>query len=367
MKNLILLIFIVNPYISCFSQGDTIKTYIFIGHPRSDEEQGERVLKTVEIIDYSKYDLLLLGGDLTWNTSKENSTLEYCDEIFNLGDENTHWALGNHDVSNVNSILEFTKKPRYYAFGKNNITFLVLDTELDSPDIKGDQLKLIRDIADTIENSDYLILIHHKILWMIDNDDLKYLLDSVALSTSNISHSNFYDEVYPNLQKARNKGIEVLCLAGDRTDINIEYSPEDSIYFLASGLKESFSDDNNFVILLTHNLKSGKLSWEFVPLSEIDTIGTDSQTVIQNINSSFQQLSIYPNPTCNIFQISMNSKEAMNIKIEVLNCAGTILMKRAIRNEFDSLEIDLSDFPKGVYFFKISNKLETITKKIVKL
>ncbi len=132
-------------------------------------------------------------------------------------------------------------------------------------------------------------------------------------------------------------------------------------------MKESFSDDNNFVILLTHNLKSGKLSWKFVPLSEIDTIGTEPATAIHNINSSFQQLLIYPNPACNVFQISMNSKEAMNIKIEVLNCAGTVLMKRAVRNEFDSLDIDLSDFPEGIYFVKLSNKLETITKKIVKL
>ncbi len=367
MKKLFLLIFIINPFISSFSQEDTIKTYIFIGHPRSDEQPGEYVLKTVEKIDYSKYELLLLGGDLTWHTSQEISTLEYCDEIFNLGDENTHWALGNHDVSNVNSLLEFTKKPRYYAFTRNNVTFLVLDTELDSPDFTGDQLKMIQDVTDTIENSDYLILLHHKILWMIDNDDLAYLLDSVASSTSNISHSNFYDEVYPNLQKAKNKGIEVLCVAGDRTDINIEYFPEDSIYFLASGLKGSFTDENNFVILLSHNLDSGKLDWEFVALSEIDTVENEPPTAIQNINSALRQLSIYPNPAYNIFQIRMNSKEAMNINVEILNCAGTVIMKRNVRNDFNNINIDLSDFPTGVYYFRISNKLETITKKAVKL
>jgi len=68
---------------------------------------------------------------------------------------------------------------------------------------------------------------------MIDNADLAPLLDSVGGSTSNISHTNFYDDVYSNLQKAKYQGVEVLCIAGGRTDINIEYSPEDSIYFLA--------------------------------------------------------------------------------------------------------------------------------------
>lgn len=230
MKNLLLLVFIAGHILPAYTREDTA-LYIFIGHPRSDDKTYQHVLETVEKIDYSKFDLILLGGDLTWNTSEQWSTLEYCDSIFNLGDENTHLAMGNHDKDNVADLLEFTGKPRFYAFSFNNITFLVLDTEISTPDFTGDQLALIQNVADTIETSDYLVLLHHRILWMVGVDDLSHLMDSVAASTRNLSSTNFYDEVYPNLQKAKNNGVEVLCLAGDRTDIDLSgYYP--GVYFI---------------------------------------------------------------------------------------------------------------------------------------
>jgi len=56
---------------------DTVK-YLFLGHPRYDDK-NEYVIEKVEKLDYKSYDLLLLGGDLTWNTSELISTLAYCD------------------------------------------------------------------------------------------------------------------------------------------------------------------------------------------------------------------------------------------------------------------------------------------------
>ena len=65
------------------AQTDTVK-YLFLGHPRYDDK-NEYVIKKVEKLDDERYDLLLLGGDLTWNTSALISTLDYCDQFFFYG------------------------------------------------------------------------------------------------------------------------------------------------------------------------------------------------------------------------------------------------------------------------------------------
>ena len=104
----------------------------------------------------------------------------------------------------------------------------------------GSQLDLIKNVADSIKNSHYLVVILHRILWLVENPDLAHLQNSVGGSSSNLNSSNFFEEVYPEFQKIKNKGIPVFCIAGDRTNVNIEYSIEDSIQFIASGMVDSY-------------------------------------------------------------------------------------------------------------------------------
>jgi hypothetical protein len=366
MKKILYVIFIVGSFLSAYTQKDTA-LYIFIGHPRSDDRDYQHVLKTVEKIDYSKYELILLGGDLTWNTSSQWSTLQYCDSIFNLGGENTHLAIGNHDLDNVADLLEFTKKPRFYTFSHNNITFIVLDTEISTPDITGDQLELIQNLADTIVTSDYLVLIQHRILWMVGVDELIHLKDSVAASTRNLNNTNFYDTVYPNLQKAKQNGVKVLCLAGDRTDINIEYSPEDSIQFVASGMVGTFADENNYAVLLTHNLDSGKLDYDFISLSEIDTVSPVIPSEIPGIDGLYQTINIYPNPVKDILHIYCEINITHDVYIELLDISGAKITGFTLKKGAEVTEIDLAGLSPGVYIIKITNNSNILTRKILKV
>ena len=147
-----------------------------------------------------------------------------------------------------------------------------MDTELTTPNISGSQLNLIRNVSDSIEHSHYLVVILHRILWIVDNPDLENL---VGRSSSNLTSSNFFEEVYAEFQKDKNKGIPVFCIAGDRTNVNIEYSIEDSIQFIASGMVDYLSDENNYSIVLTYLPETKKLNYEFVPLSELDTISDE--------------------------------------------------------------------------------------------
>ena len=345
------------------AQTDTIQ-YLFMGHPRSDDRDHEYVLKTVEKLDYSKFELLLLGGDLTWNTSEQISTLEYCDTIFNLGDTNTHLAMGNHDIDNIASLLSYTQKDRYYSFSRNNLTFIVLDTELTTPDISGSQLDLIKAVTDTIKNSDYLVLIHHRILWMANNPDLAHLKDSIAASSRNLSSSNFFDEVYPELQKVKNKGIQIYCIAGDRTDINIEYAIEDSIQFIASGMVGTFPDTNNFVVVFTHFPQEHILNYEFVPLSELDTLAETPSQPTSYLNNIAIDFRMYPNPCSDKIFIQLNDPEHDAMKAELFSPQGTKIFEVNIPIYKYSLTINMTSLKKGIYYIRISDNQRSLTKKI---
>ena len=347
------------------AQQDTAR-YLFMGHPRDDDREHQYLLKTVEKIDYKKFELILLGGDLTWSTSAERSTLHYCDSVFHLGDSNTHLAAGNHDLSNVSDLLEFTKKPRFYAFSRNNITFLILDTDITTPDFKGEQLEMIQNVTDTIEKSDYLLLIHHRIIWMVGIPELAYLMDSVAASTKNLSHSDFYTDVYPLLQKTKRRGVQVLCLAGDRTDVNIKYIPEDSITFLASGMRGTAPDEENFAIILTHHVQTGELDWAFRALNEIDTVSTGPVQTFQYAGSQSDEMRIYPNPSSGLFRLSLNNLEAESIQVEVFDLNGLKIFETVNPIKDDHIDIDLSDFSAGVYLIQIKARQEIISKRIIK-
>lgn len=365
MKKIFSLLLFIGYSLFVPAQQDTSR-YLFMGHPRDDDREHEYLLKTVEKIDYDKFELILLGGDLTWSTSAERSTLEYCDSVFNLGDSNTHLAAGNHDLSNVADLLEFTKKTRFYAFSRNNITFLILDTDITTPDFKGEQLEMIQNVTDTIEKSDYLLLIHHRIIWMVGVPELAYLMDSVAASTKNLSQSDFYTDVYPLLQKVKNKGVQVLCLAGDRTDVNIKYVPEDSITFLASGMRGTAPDEENYAIILTHYIQTRKLDWTFTALSEIDTVSTGPVQTYQYTGSLSDDIPVYPNPSSGLFRLYLNAGETEIIMVEVFDLSGLKILETNVPVEDEHVDIDLSDFSAGVYIIQLRTRQEMISKRIIK-
>jgi hypothetical protein len=365
MKRALIFSIIAIPMIQLAAQNDTVR-YLFMGHPRDDDRAHEHVLKTVEKLDYSRYALLLLGGDLTWNTSELISTLEYCDNIFHLSDTNTHLALGNHDLDNSGSLFAYTQKDRYYAFSRNNITFLVLDTEITTPNIVGEQLNLIDTVTDTIVNSDYLVLIHHRILWMAGNDDLAHLKDSVAASSRNLSQSNFFDEVYPLLRRAKQKGIEVLCMAGDRTDINISYSVEDSIQLLASGMVGTFPDTNNYAILLTHDISNHKLNYDFVPLSELDTIESGPITHSDRWEKNKFDINIYPNPCSDFIHLNLKDEYTGDLYIQIFSLTGTKVYEAKIPSANKTCSIPTAHLNKGIYLVKVNSLHSSISKKFLK-
>ena len=257
---------------SLFSCKDNVKTYLFLSHTRTDS--NPKIDSIAEKIDYSKFDMLWLGGDLAWYTSADDATMEYVDNIFDLSNENTLWAIGNHDCFSAERIQRFTKRPNSYGYFKNGITYLVLNTQDSASNINAEQLELLTKITDTIKYSSHLILLHHKLIWMYGNPDLEVLVDSVSnVSLGTSSHSlnpnNFYQEAYPKLIDIANKWITVLCIGGDigiKTN-EFEHTTIEGITFLASGI--NLGDKNNQVLLFEHDIKSRTLTWKYRLINSI--------------------------------------------------------------------------------------------------
>jgi len=87
---------------------------------------------------------------------------------------------------------------------------------------------------------------------------------------------------------------------------------------------------------------------------------------INSINNS-RYLNIYPNPARNSFNIETNFENNKDLNIMLFNIVGDKVYENNFRNiSSQNINIDISEFPVGLYFIRISTNEESITKKIIK-
>lgn len=266
-------------FLSCKKENPTepdvineTKDYLHISHTRTNSHYY--MISEVEKIDYTKYNMLWLGGDLTGLTSENDSIMVHVDSVFDVKNNNTLWALGNHDYTDLNRVQNFTERPSYYSYHKNGITIIVLDTQDSLSSIIGDQKAFFDQVVDTIQNSSHLIILHHKLIWMYGDSYLEPQISSISNADFGscfycVNPNNFYTEIYPKLLEVKQKGIKVICIAGDigmKTN-EFEYTTPEGIILLASGL--DYNSNSNKVLLFHHNLTKKQLTWEFKLINEL--------------------------------------------------------------------------------------------------
>jgi len=248
--------------------------YLFLAHPRHNNQNIQRVDSVAEKISFDRFDAVLLGGDLTANSSREDSTMQYLDGIFDLSNPKTLLAQGNHDVDNIPRLISYTQKPTFYTFHQNRITFVILDTQLDSCSIRNEQLKMLQNIADTLNESEQLVIIHHKLIWMPEHPILAPQIPQVSnagfcIYEFCLFENNFWQDVYPLLQQVKEKGKQVVLIGGD-LGFNakfFEYQTPEGIIFLGSGMNQG--DPDNQVLLLKKDSKLKTLRWESVSIDSV--------------------------------------------------------------------------------------------------
>lgn len=90
-------------------------------------------------------------------------------------------------------------------------------------------------------------------------------------------------------------------------------------------------------------------------------IDTTASTGIANINFE-NDFSIYPNPTTDILNII--SKDNKNFTLNIYTTLGEKIFSSA--NNIYNLQLNLNDYPTGIYFIQIQTGNSIVTKKIIK-
>lgn len=245
IKGIAFSVFLILSNIVVSAQDTT--TYIFIGHCYEYGTGGNKVDSRIEQLDLSDFDGVWLGGDVCSEAMLNYSTVQYIDSLFDLGNPETHWALGNHDARNGNWewYREFAGKDTYYAYTNKGITRINMNTNILPIDCENlnRQNKIIEDVCDTIQESDCLILLMHHGLW----DGVpglpppgEYAMSNLTYWNSNCNdvNSNFINHIYPQLIEVKLRGVEVYCILGDMgvSAKIFDETSDDGIHFLGCGL-----------------------------------------------------------------------------------------------------------------------------------
>jgi predicted phosphodiesterase len=262
--------------------------FLFLGHTYH-WYSNNKIDKRVQNLNLKTYDVLLLGGDLCSESSRSDTSLQHINAIFDVSNPDVLWAVGNHDLENgsLAKIEKLTGRKSFYAYYRNGITFLVLNTNIDKTEKSSawknkeyrNQRNLIHAVCDSIQKSSHLIVIGHNILWKdMDSREGKIVNLSKPSALSGDSSKPFVHEIYPLLKQVKKKGVEVVWLAGDIGKWTKSYSfrTDDGIQFLASGINNSMlalhperypNPHRDKLLLITHSIKNRSLKWEFVDLN----------------------------------------------------------------------------------------------------
>jgi hypothetical protein len=80
--------------------------------------------------------------------------------------------------------------------------------------------------------------------------------------------------------------------------------------------------------------------------------------------AALDKIAIAPNPSNGVFTISKNSQTSIS-KVTVYDINAKVLKVIDSELDLEAIQIDLSNFSKGLYFLEIANETDTIVRKII--
>jgi len=137
----------------------------------------------------------------------------------------------------------------------------------------------------------------------------------------------------------------------------------------------TFTDPNalhgkNFYMVRAVKLQTSA-SGSYFNLSQgsMDTLSTDNLgTGIDNSLAAAHTLNVFPNPGQNIFHIAWAGTDENMGELKVYDVLGKVLQKKQLTGlvNLQTIDVDLSQQSKGIYFLKISNGLQEYVQRVVK-
>ena len=266
--------------------------YVFLGHIY---KKSNRIDPRLEGINYEAYKGVWLGGDLCSETTQERATIDYLDDIFDLGKETTHWAVGNHDVRNGNLdwITTATGRNLFHANTKDGITVATFDTNVGHVNGRDatcedriEQADFLLNLIDTLQASSHLVLLTHWVVW----GQVEPNIPCAELANNCINGfqflcgggaSRFPPFLYDKLVALEDRGVEVMVISGDGGVYTKQFhhQTQTGIDFFISGIFSTLDRDNppnvpnvnlnpDSILIFNHLVEERQLEWKFVELDE---------------------------------------------------------------------------------------------------
>jgi hypothetical protein len=89
---------------------------------------------------------------------------------------------------------------------------------------------------------------------------------------------------------------------------------------------------------------------------------TSINTALTTVKSSYPEISVFPNPSMDVFRL--RTKENQQLNISVYNLSGELLINKF--SEGMSHVVDLNDYGDGVYILKVRTNDHNFSYKLIK-
>ncbi len=155
-----------------------------------------------------------------------------------------HLVVGNHDMSD-RKLFTSRYGPTYYSFEHEGDLFIVLDSELDHCNIRGEQMTFLQDALRSTEAQNVFILVH-RLIWIAEGTPYYRLRKELNSAKGYDFQGNFWTEVDPLL---RDLDAQVYVIAGDvgvTWAMSLFYEHYENIHLIASGM--GGSEEENLLI-----------------------------------------------------------------------------------------------------------------------
>ena len=105
----------------------------------------------------------------------------------------------------------------------------------------------------------------------------------------------------------------------------------------------------------------------FYRLKMIDIDGkfNYSKTIPIRLSDNFSNAQVYPNPTKGNLTIKFQHALTENSKLIIADLSGRILLQQQVAGGQKNIDLNVSKFPAGRYFIKLSNSNELIHQSFV--
>jgi len=145
------------------------------------------------------------------------------------------------------------------------------------------------------------------------------------------------------------------------------FSVDSSVQQIWEGINSTVAlydiNNDNLLDMLIGNQSGGLTYYDGDTIPPEPITPTGDTEVIQE-DEIINEVNIYPNPTLNSITIDIQNNEIKYASIEVMNLLGKKLVKQKISTQ--KTNINLSNYRKGIYLIKFSNRTESKVYKIIK-